>query len=66
MKKFVLQMHLLVKPQIKDWDTEYLDKIISVKVVDGIDDAIKHISKHSSHHTESIVTNNTITCEKFF
>ena len=50
----------------KDWDTEYLDKIISVKIVDGVQNAINHISKHSSHHTESIVTQNKKTCEKFF
>lgn len=50
----------------KDWDTEYLDKIISVRLVKGVDEAIKHICKHSSHHTESIVTENISTCEKFF
>ena len=50
----------------KDWDTEYLDKIISVKLVDGIDSAINHITKHSSNHTESIVTQNKKTCDKFF
>tara|TARA_B100000029_G_scaffold513622_1_gene613770 strand:- start:836 stop:2089 length:1254 start_codon:yes stop_codon:yes gene_type:complete len=50
----------------EDWDTEYLDKIISVKTVDGIEEAIKHITKHSSHHTESIITENKETCSKFF
>ena len=39
-----------------DWDTEYLDAILSVKVVDGVDEAIEHIARHGSHHTESIVT----------
>ncbi len=39
-----------------DWDTEYLDSIISVKVVDGVDDAIAHITHHGSHHTDSIIT----------
>ncbi len=39
-----------------DWETEYLDAIISVKVVDGVDEAIDHITRHGSHHTESIVT----------
>ena len=54
------------KARPHDWDTEYLDKIISVKIVNGVDKAIDHISNHSSHHTESIVTENTHTCEKFF
>jgi glutamate-5-semialdehyde dehydrogenase len=38
-----------------DYDTEYLDKIISLKIVSEIDEAIKHIQKHSSHHTEAIL-----------
>ncbi len=50
----------------EDWDTEYLDKIISVKIVNGVDSAINHIAKHSSHHTESIITENKKTCDKFF
>ena len=54
------------KARAKDWDTEYLDKIISVKIVDGIDSAIEHITKHSSNHTESIITENVKTCKKFF
>ena len=40
----------------EDWDTEYLDAIISVKQVDGVDAAIDHINRHGSHHTDSIVT----------
>lgn len=40
----------------EDWDTEYLDAILSVKVVDGVGAAIEHIARHSSHHTEAIVT----------
>ena len=39
-----------------DWDTEYLDAIISVKVVDGVDAAIAHVNRHGSHHTDCIVT----------
>ena len=46
-----------VKPATAaDWDTEYLDAIIAVKVVDGLDAAIAHINRHGSHHTEAIVT----------
>lgn len=40
----------------EDWDTEYLAPILSVKIVDGLDDAIEHINRHGSHHTEAIVT----------
>jgi glutamate-5-semialdehyde dehydrogenase len=40
----------------EDWDTEYLDLILNVGVVDGIDAAIDHVAKHGSNHTEAIVT----------
>ena len=49
-----------------DWDIEYLDKIISVKVVDGVTGAIEHINKHSSGHTESIITENNSTFQRFY
>ncbi|MBI29229.1 MAG: Gamma-glutamyl phosphate reductase [Alphaproteobacteria bacterium MarineAlpha5_Bin11] len=55
-----------IKATEEDWDTEYLDKIISVKTVSGVDEAIDHITKHSSNHTESIVTENESVCKKFF
>ncbi|MBI1207843.1 MAG: glutamate-5-semialdehyde dehydrogenase [Azospirillum sp.] len=48
-----------------DWDTEYLDAIISVRLVDGVDGAIAHIEAHGSHHTDSIVTEDTATAERF-
>jgi len=48
-----------------DWNTEYLDAIISVKVVDGVDEAIAHIAKYSSEHTESIITEDAATAERF-
>jgi glutamate-5-semialdehyde dehydrogenase len=41
-----------------DWDTEYLAPIISVKVVDSLDEAIAHINRHGSHHTDAILTTN--------
>ncbi len=40
----------------QDWRTEYLDAIISVRVVDGVDEAIRHIATYGSAHTDSIVT----------
>ena len=48
-----------------DWDTEYLDAIISVRVVDGVAAAIDHINRHGSHHTDSIVTEDAATAETF-
>ena len=49
----------------EDWDTEYLDAILSVRVVDGVSGAIEHIERHSSHHTEAIVTKNAATAARF-
>jgi glutamate-5-semialdehyde dehydrogenase len=48
-----------------DWYTEYLDAIIAVKLVDGVEEAILHIAKYGSAHTESIVTDNDATAERF-
>ena len=55
----------VVKATEKDWDTEYLDAVISVKQVDGLDEAIDHINRHGSHHTDSIVTQDSDAAEKF-
>ncbi|MCB1544066.1 MAG: glutamate-5-semialdehyde dehydrogenase [Rhodoblastus sp.] len=49
----------------EDWRTEYLDAIISAKVVDGIDAAIDHIETYGSHHTDCIVTEDRATAERF-
>lgn len=48
-----------------DWYTEYLDYILAVKVVDSIDDAVDHIAKYSSGHSECIVTKNYANAQKF-
>ena len=48
-----------------DWGTEYLDAIISVAVVDGVDAAVAHIARHGSQHTESIITEDAETAEAF-
>ncbi len=48
-----------------DWRTEYLDAIIAVRVVDGVDAAIEHIAKYGSAHTDSIVTNDAATAQRF-
>lgn len=49
----------------EDWDTEYLDAVLSVAVVDGIDAAVEHIAAHSSHHTDAIVTADAAVAERF-
>ncbi len=48
-----------------DWKTEYLEAILSIKIVNGVSGAINHINKYSSNHTESIITENKITAEIF-
>lgn len=48
-----------------DWDTEYLEAVLSVAVVDGIGEAMAHIARHSSHHTDAIITSDDSTAEQF-
>ncbi len=55
----------VVPAEDSDWDTEYLDAIIAVKQVDGLDDAIAHIDTHGSHHTDAIVTSDGLAAERF-
>ena len=59
-------MKILNKHSEEDWETEYLDKIISVKIVDGVQEAIEHINNFSSGHTESIITENSQTFQTFY
>lgn len=55
-----------VKPATEeDWDTEYLEPIVSVRLVEGVDGAVQHIAEHGSHHTDSIITKNDGTAESF-
>jgi len=49
----------------EDWYTEYLDAVIAVKIVDGVDGAIRHIAKYGSAHTESIVTEDRVAADTF-
>jgi glutamate-5-semialdehyde dehydrogenase len=51
--------------QAADWNTEYLDAILSVRVVDDLEEAIRHIQRHSSHHTEAIITEDAAAAETF-
>ena len=48
-----------------DWGTEYLDAIISVGMVDGLDAAIAHVNEHGSHHTDAIITEDPAAAERF-
>lgn len=62
----VLAHHASVKPVTDaDWSTEYLDAILSVKIVPSLEAALDHIVIYGSHHTDCIVTENTKTAEKF-
>jgi glutamate-5-semialdehyde dehydrogenase len=49
-----------------DWHTEYLDAVISAKLVDGVEGAIEHIEHYSSHHTDAIVSDDATAVERFF
>jgi len=50
---------------LEDWKTEYLDLILSIKIVDDLEEAITHIQKYSSKHTDGIITENSNTANKF-
>jgi len=59
-----------VDPRVKaasedDWSAEYLDAVIAVKVIEGVEEAISHIERYGSHHTDAIVTNDNAIAEKF-
>ncbi|HJB64319.1 MAG TPA: glutamate-5-semialdehyde dehydrogenase [Candidatus Microbacterium pullistercoris] len=49
----------------EDWETEYLSLDIAMRVVDTLDDAIAHIARYSTHHTETIVTSDVVNAERF-
>jgi glutamate-5-semialdehyde dehydrogenase len=55
----------VVPARPEDWDTEYLDAIISVKLVDGVDAAIAHVARHGSQHTDAIVSEDRTAAERF-
>jgi glutamate-5-semialdehyde dehydrogenase len=62
----VLVLDSAVKPATEeDWCTEYLDAILAIRVVDGVGEAIAHIDRFGSHHTDAIVTEDEATAERF-
>ena len=56
----------IIKATESDWSTEYLDAIVSIKIVNDVEEAVKHINEHGSGHTESIVSNNSQDIDYFF
>lgn len=63
----VVEIFANTKPATdEDWSTEYLDAIISVKLVNGVDGAIQHINQYSSHHTEAVIAEDSHVVERFF
>lgn len=49
----------------QDWSEEYLAPVVSVKIVDGVDEAIAHINRYSSHHTDAILTTDHVHAQRF-
>ena len=64
-KKIIEIFDGAVETSEEDWSTEYLDAIISVRIVDGVAGAINHITQYGSQHTDSIITENAMAAEKF-
>jgi glutamate-5-semialdehyde dehydrogenase len=54
-----------VSADARDWDTEYLDSVISACVVSGLDEAMAHIAQHGSHHTDAIITQDISAAARF-
>ncbi|HKV37563.1 MAG TPA: glutamate-5-semialdehyde dehydrogenase [Blastocatellia bacterium] len=63
-QKFGIQT--AVEATSEDWSAEYCDLILAIKVVDSMDQAIEHINKYGSHHTDAIVTEDTAAFDRFF
>ncbi len=60
-----VKLGLNFEASLEDWETEYLDLILSIKIVDDLEEAIKHVQKYSSKHTDGIITENSDTANKF-
>jgi len=60
-----VELGLKYEASLEDWKTEYLDLILSIKIVDDLEAAITHIQKYSSKHTDGIITENSNTANKF-
>ncbi len=60
-----VDLGLKYEASLEDWKTEYLDLILSIKIVDNLEEAITHIQEYSSKHTDGIITENSNTANKF-
>ena len=60
-----VELGLKYEASLEDWGTEYLDLILSIKIVDDLEEAITHIQKYSSKHTDGIITENSNTANRF-
>jgi len=60
-----LELGIKHEASLEDWQTEYLDLILSIKIVEDLDEAITHIQQYSSKHTDGIITENLSTANKF-
>jgi len=60
-----VELGLKYEASLEEWKTEYLDLILSIKIVDDLEEAITHIQKYSSKHTDGIITENSHTANKF-
>ncbi len=60
-----VDLGLKYEASLEDWKTEYLDLILSIKIVDDLEEAITHIQEYSSKHTDGIITENSNTANKF-
>ena len=65
MKRHKRYCRISPRPQKDDWHTEYLAPILSIKIVNGIEDAIDHINHYGSKHTDGIVTQSLNMAQKF-
>lgn len=55
----------VISAEAADWDTEYLEPVVSIRMVHGLDQALDHIARHSSHHTDAIITADNAVAERF-
>jgi len=60
-----LELGIKHEASLEDWQTEYLDLILSIKIVEDLDEAVTHIQRYSSKHTDGIITENSSTATKF-
>jgi len=60
-----VELGLKYEASLEDWQTEYLDLILSIKIVDDLEEAITHVQKYSSKHTDGIITENLSSANKF-